>query len=584
MAIKLPVHERQVRSAPLQAPSAQVVNASIAPGINAVGQGIERLGAGIGSYEARQEHERQRQAAKADALRVDVVSQQISEAKRQLLEDPATGFLTTKFGQAAITDSDSVKDYFEKHAKHLAKDLSPSQRAALEPITLHESSSLGHAVDQHVSKQSDLLEQQTSQAIFTGRANDASSAALRGDMDAAEEAIGAGLGHIDELAQRNGWTQPIRDVKEREFTASARQGVIETLLGGNQPGMAAQLLHEWGGSLNQDKVNDSKLRERIEGAVVKSQAEEIATGAWGMSKRNAADAELAVSKDETLDPRVRDLAIGLVRKRSDEFNEAQKRADGEVLARIGETVARGRGKFTIDELSSNPDFLELRTQAARTNALRMVNAEKLHKTGGGGNTEGKEALQNYLTLVATDADAALDVQVASRYAGVPKFWRDKILEQQGKLGTAEGKKEAVALGEFNDWVKGKLGQVSKQYRGAAQGEMLDAYERYKKDNGGKPMPRADAEKIIADMFADGMEEHFFGNKRRTRIESQLRGETWIPPKDAPAPTAAQPAPPKSDIVWMREPPRADGKPQRMLQVKPAEVEKYQKLGATVVQR
>lgn len=584
MAIQLPTYERKVGTAPLQAPHPQVVNASTAPGLAALSQGIERLGAGIGHYAAHQEAAQARETAKADDLRVDTLKEDIAEAARQLREGPEGGFLTTKEGQDAITESNSYKEQLANYINVAKQKLTPAQQAAFEPVAIHEMSAFGHAVDQHVHQQTVILREKTSEAILKGKASDAASAAVRGDMAAVDDSIGAGQGQIEKDSAH--LPPEVRNEKLRAYTASTRQGVIETVLGAGNAQQASQLLEQWGSALDPDKLNDSKLRQRVASAYEGQQANGTAQLAWGLSKNNLDDAERRINDSGIEDPKTRELAISSVRKMADDYDKRQAAADSDDLGRIDDVIARGGQSLSLDELRNNDSYLRLRRPGAQAKAETRWWVEQRHRRGGGDaaaqRTRDQEAEFEFTGLAGDDPDAAREVNIADRYSDVRAPTRKRMLERQQKLDTAQGKKESVDLGEFRDWVRGKLPAVSKGYQDRVLGDLTTEYERYKANNGGKAMPRAEAEKVLADAFLNGKEKHLFGDKNRTRIEAELRGETFIPPKNAPAKAQGTALPPmpratQSDLVDMRSP---DG---RFLSVPKSRVAELQKKGAKVIQ-
>ena len=128
-----------------------------------------------------------------------------------------------------------------------------------------------------------------------------------------------------------------------------------------------------------------------------------------------------------------------------------------------------------------------------------------------------------------------------------------------------------------------IDSMPKEFRRRAKGELAQWYVDQEAQTG-KPPSRDEAMKFIADQFLQGQADGWFSDTPRTRIEARMRDETFIAPKDAPAPSAAAPAPKPSGLVWMREPPRSDGKPQRMLLVPPGKVAELEAKGAKVVQR
>lgn len=562
MAIKLPVYERQVRATPVNAPQAQVVNASNAQGLAALGQGIQQAGAGIGYGMARQEALEAREAAKADGLRLDVVQQTLAETRRQLLEDPSTGFYSRN-GEAAIKDSDSVKSTFQRYVEAQAKNLTPSQRAQLEPIALHEMSTLGHAVDSHVSKQADQLEQDTSKAIFAGRANDAVAAAVRGDMDAAEESIGAGLGHLDTLAERNGWTPEIKAEKERAYIASARQGMIESVLGAGDALRAAKMLEQYGPDLDQAALSDSKLRQRIDGARVKQQANGVAAIAWGLSGQSLADAEKRVN-EAGIDDESRELAIVGVRKMAHAHDVAVRAADSERLGRIGEEIARARGRMTMAELDKHPDMLAMQTPEKRRVAVETLNAEWRRWHGGGtGQASQKKAdeaaVQAVRARILDQADEKVEID-PSEYRDISLKARNNILTAVQAHNKRIEKGDAVKLGELSRMVQERSEKLSPNDKKL----LKSSVQRWIEVNDNATT--SDAMKFIDERVAAVTVNRWYGSTSMPRVRAEANKETIIPPKDTPAL-------PADDIVLMRAP---DG---RALRVPRGKVADMEKLGA-----
>jgi hypothetical protein len=581
MPIKLPSYERQVRTTPLQAPQAQVVNASIAPGLDALGKGIQQLGAGL----ARAEYHKEVQQHRDDSLAVNVAVAELGVAKRQLLEEGDAAFLG-KLGQNAINESKSYKEQLANYAKVVRQKLSPAQQAMLEPIIIGEVDAFDRAVDGHVSKQKSILEEESTKAILNGKASEAASAALRGDMAAMDDAFSAAEGQLDDMQVSQGWTPVIRAEKERLYKSGARMGVLETLLGAGDAQRAAQLLAQWGGELDQDKLNDSKLRQRIEGAVVKQQAEGTAALAWGLSKNNLADAEKRINEAGIEDDKARELALDLVRKQAHEYDQGLRRADGERMGRITEAIARGRGRVTLAELDAHPDMIAMQRPESRAAMVEAMNAEARRKSldgkvSGGQKAKDAAAELEFLHVVADDPDAARVVNISERFAGTSPAAQKRMLERQIRLDTAEGKKQAIALSEFNRLATAEMAWMNKGEAKKTRGELLSDFVAYELEHGA-PMPRTEALKAIEYRAAKVKIDGLLWDSDGTRAQADAQGKKWIPPKDAPAEKlpdiTAPPKVQKSDIVWMRAP---DG---GMLQVQPSDVAKYEKLGAKVVQR
>ncbi len=591
MAIQLPTYERQVRAAPLNAPQAQVVNASNAQGIEALGRGIQQFGTGLAIADRHQDHE----AAKADALRVDVVKAQIAQQKQSMLEGKS-GFLTTMTGENAIKNSDGYKTQFKSFADTLAKDLSPVQRAQVEPVLISEMTSFGHVIDLHTHQQQTQLREATDKAILTTKANETASAAARGDVAGIDDAFGAALGHFDQMAERDKMPPDIRAAKLQEYTSSARIGVLETLMGTGQAGLAAQYLHEWGASLNQDDLNKSRLRERIDGAVVKGQADDIAASAWARSKSDADQALAAVSKDTTLDPRVRDAALDRVRKLGDQYVEDIKKTDAPKVSSVLERIASGRGGYSLTDLENDQDALALRGQDAKTKLTQAVTAEQRRYSSDAAvrrvaRTADEQAVESFKAQMFDDPDTAADIDVTSAHPGVSEKARNEMRGMQQKQrerdqrgADKEKKASQVGFSEFSQMVKARAPKSAEDKR-----KLYAIAQQWVEDNPGAT--RADAKKFLDDAIVNVTTEgRVFGTNTMPRYRAQYDHKTIVEPKKDAAPAEKLPdvtAPPnvqQSSTVWMREPPRSDGRPQRMLLVPPDKVKELEAKGAKVVQR
>ena len=492
---KFPEYKRQVAASALNAPTPVVNNSSIGPGIAALGQGIASFGVGLGQMVAAREREDERAQREADALKVNVAKQ-----KAVNLIDERTRAFTKLQGDNAISGSAQALTDFQDALKAIGEELSPSQRAMFEPAELASMGQFKGGVDDHTTKQAAQVRKNSDESILKLQTSNATGALLRGDMDSFEVAKAAALGQIDELSRQQGDTPVLKQAREFEFISGLHMASIESLLGAGNAGMAAQMLHEWDRTLDQNKVASSNLRQRVDNAVTGSNADTIMQEAWRKSGGDTDVAEAEIAKDSTLDPRVRELAIVKVRKYGEANFEALKAADSSTLATIGQTIGIAQGRYTLEELLNSEEFGALKTQEMRTKAINLTNAaiRSRRAEASGQASIDQEEWYRFLEAVEDNPDLADEgYDINSLHSNTSPKMRARMGAELANVRTRNMAKRSLPAGEFGKVIDANIPEgMDKDKATVLRKSYLDMLQNWRAENGGKNPPRKDVEEFF----------------------------------------------------------------------------------------
>lgn len=527
---RFPEYKRQVSATALDSPSAVVANASIGQGIAALGQGISNLGAGVGTLIARREAEDDRAAREADALRVNVAKEQIARASQNRLDS-----VLRLRGQSAIDGSGQAIKDLQDEIKGIRESLSPRQQALLQPIELQQLMTFEHASNVHVGQETDQLKKSTNEAILTLQASNAAGAIVRGDMDSFEVAKAAGLGQIEQLSADSGDTPAVKQAREFEWVSSLHLASIESLLGAGNAGMAAQMLYEWDKTLDQTQVVKSNLRQRVEAAVTKQNAETIMMDAWRKSGGDVDTAEAAIAKDSTLDPKVRELAVVQVRKYGEAQLEALTAADKQVLATIGETIGRAQGRYKLEELLASEDMGRLRTQEMRTKAINMANAAIRARRSDASGQGDRDQVEwyDFLQRIEDDPDLADEgYDINGMHSNASPKLRAKIGAELARRRTGNEARNSLPPGEFSKTIDANIpADMEREKAETLRKAYLDMLQDYRTQNGGKNPPRKEVEAFFEKekQKVNGSRKWLWGDDY-TLQQQRLRDKVKEPPR------------------------------------------------------
>lgn len=559
MAFKMPEYQRQVEQAPVVRQQVQPVNASIAPGLDALGRGISQAGQGFGVYNARREAAEQRERDKANQLRVRAVLAEVSSGSRDFLETPldneGNGGILNKRGENAIKASVEDTKVFQQFVKGKVDGLTPEQRALIEPSITAELEKFSHVVDRHVAQETDQFNKSTSEALLANRTNASMAARLRGDRDTAEEEYGAGLGEIDNISRLSG--EPIGGAAHQkrvaDYTDSVRRGTIEAMLA-SDPAEAERLFAEWQPVLNQVEVTRTKLGQRVKGASDAFHAEAMADEA--IMQHGYGAAEFIASSDA--DPEMKEAAAGVVRKKIAEADRFQDAADAETLGIISQTISKGQGLYTIQDLEMSPEFSKLGKEQAKATAYNMVEAQRRAKSKNPNDRktqagENKAAIELYERMALEDplGAAAIDVDSDPIFSKADDTTHNILGQIRARVrknndsGASMRKADAMTSLRQNvaGWKKEKAAKVIAAFS--------QEYDDWLEANEGKPMPREQASKRIDYYTKPGQIDigkafGIFGDGLRagTAYEAAARGRPFIPTETS-APAAAKPSAPSA---------------------------------------
>ncbi len=492
---KFPEYKRQVAASALNAPTPVVNNSSIGPGIAALGQGIASFGVGLGQMVAARKREDARAQREADALKVNVAKQ-----KAVNLIDERTRAFTKLQGDNAISGSAQALTDFQDALKAIGEELSPSQRAMFEPAELASMGQFKGGVDDHTTKQAAQVRKNSDESILKLQTSNATGALLRGDMDSFKVAKAAALGQIDELSRQQGDTPVLKQAREFEFISGLHMAAIESLLGAGNAGMAAQMLHEWDRTLDQNKVASSNLRQRVDNAVTGSNADTIMQEAWRKSGGDTDVAEAEIAKDSTLDPRVRELAIVKVRKYGEANFEALKAADSSTLATIGQTIGIAQGRYTLEELLNSEEFGALKTQEMRTKAINLTNAAIRSRRADASGQSDRDQFEwyNFLQSVEDNPDQADEgYDVNSLHSNASPKMRARMGAELANRRTANASGRSLPPGEFNKVIYENIpAGMDRDKAEVLRKSYLDMLQDYRTQNGGKNPPRKDVDEFF----------------------------------------------------------------------------------------
>lgn len=565
MPVSFPEYKQQVELAPVQRQQVVVNNASNAPGLDALGRGVSQFGQGMGVYNARREAAEQRERDKADQLRVRSVLAEISSGKRDFLETPldadGNGGFLNKRGKNAIDASAADSKVFQQFVQGKVEGLTPSQRALINASVEAELESFNHSVDRHVVQETNQYNEDTSKALLSTRSNAVTSAYLRGDRATAEEEFGAGLGEVDNISSTMGEPRggPIHAKRVADYTDSTRRGVLEAMLG-SDPAEAERLFAEWQPSLNQGEVARTKLGERIKDASDRWHAGAIAESAIMEHGYQAAEMIQSMPADK-LSADMKAIAINDVNRRFAEADKFQDAADSEYLGKLSQTISRGQGLYTIQDLERDPDFKRLGKEQAKANAYNMVEAQRRIKSKNPGDHKkqslvDREAIAKFNRMAAETPQLAADLDTDSVFSNTSDVARDQIGTLRAKLKEDIASGNAMKTTEMTQLAKSKMKWMREEKAAAALAGLLEEMQAYRDENDGKFMPREKALQRI-DFYTTKGEidgSGLFFNDSGTAADAEARGRPFIPPKDAKPskPSAPAPAAPKPGLVRMKE--------------------------------
>ena len=582
MAIRVGATQRSVGLAALPG-YRQNVRDTTGEALEGVGQGIDRLGQGLGSAARKIQDERAKAAREQDNARVQGAIAELIATKQSLIEDPENGLVARK-GEAALAESDSIKSFYEAKARDLRTKLSSDeQRAAFDGVWGEEKTSFSSVVDRHVFRESEQLKKDTHAALLSGYGSEAEREARSGDLGDSNLAVMRGLGAIEATDRAEGRSRDITKQRQREFETAARLAATEAILktGRIDPQTgepeAATYLRSWRSRLDAGMVEKSGIDKMLAGAKLGADADKAAGEAWvkGGDPARALEHLRATIKD----PQLLEEATERVQKRGAAEATARRQSDAEPLGMLeqqlygpGATFSTTDPRSAFHLLSEEGKGSALRMREARRRSLKSASNEDKAAQ----NSINRGALADFkaLDLYGEEGDDQATVDITARYAAADKPTRDamvaiqkvrRVAAREGRgVNDQEFRRKALAQAEGIDidgaaGGKAKNGSKAQSYLNYVQ-DQADAWFADPKNAGHKSLPSDVAQQIIDDalIYGEGKNTGLFDDDNRYAFEAAMRGEEFIPfpAKEQPKRSAAPPAAPAA--VKPPAPARPDG--------------------------
>ncbi len=301
MGIRVPVYQQSVKQG--AAPNvrnrdsfdANDFGGQRAEALGNLAGGVERLASGAGQVAARQAADDEKVRREQEKARVDSVMTDLVNARHEYLNDKDSGY-TRREGEYALAEHAVYLERFDAKLKEASKKLKPDELARHKHMLDRERLSFVESLDRHASGQADALKSQRREGLLAASMSDATGMAAAGEYDKVDDAVGRGLGSIDESARVEGWDPAFADAKRLEYSTKAHIAALQVMVP-KDPAAASAYLARNRGAIEAGALLDSKIEKMLGASTLNAKAQAIADGALAATKVAPIEERRAASKE-----------------------------------------------------------------------------------------------------------------------------------------------------------------------------------------------------------------------------------------------------------------------------------------------